>query len=194
MTFQLELEKIVGKERHRTDPRTGRNYTPKQTRLAEEAVRKAYRAEHEDHGDFDGIVTVAIETFRPLAKSNPKYWVGRADLGQARLGQHRQAHMRRAQRRRVHGRRPRGDGWRPEGMPHAIRHAAAGKGVHHPLHRGIHKGEKEMKYVKNNRADEFGTFTQLDGIMKCSAAIATNTALKVAGMSAITAESPPCPL
>lgn len=38
-----------------------------------------------------------------------------------------------------------------------------------------------MKYVKNNRADEFGTFTQLDGIMKCSAAIATNTALKVAG-------------
>lgn len=54
MTFQLELEKIVGKERHRTDPRTGRNYTPKQTRLAEEAVRKAYRAEHEDHGDFDG--------------------------------------------------------------------------------------------------------------------------------------------
>lgn len=81
MTFQLELEKIVGKERHRTDPRTGRNYTPKQTRLAEEAVRKAYRAEHEDHGDFDGIVTVAIETFRPLAKSNPKYWVGRADLG-----------------------------------------------------------------------------------------------------------------
>lgn len=81
MTFQLELEKIVGKERHRTDPRTGRNYTPKQTRLAEEAVRKAYRAEHEDHGDFDGIVTVAIETFRPLAKSNPKYWAGRADLG-----------------------------------------------------------------------------------------------------------------
>lgn len=81
MTFKLELEKIVGKERHRTDPRTGRNYTPKQTRLAEEAVRKAYRAEHEDHGDFDGIVTVAIETFRPLAKSNPKYWVGRADLG-----------------------------------------------------------------------------------------------------------------
>lgn len=81
MTFKLELEKIVGKERHRTDPRTGRNYTPKQTRLAEEAVRKAYRAEHEGHGDFDGIVTVAIETFRPLAKSNPKYWVGRADLG-----------------------------------------------------------------------------------------------------------------
>lgn len=81
MTFKLELEKIVGKERHRTDPRTGRNYTPKQTRLAEEAVRKAYRAEHEDHGDFDGIVTVAIETFRPLAKSNPKYWAGRADLG-----------------------------------------------------------------------------------------------------------------
>lgn len=38
-----------------------------------------------------------------------------------------------------------------------------------------------MKYVKNNRADEFGTFTQLGGIMKCSAAIATNTALKVAG-------------
>lgn len=31
MTFKLELEKIVGKERHRTDPRTGRNYTPKQT-------------------------------------------------------------------------------------------------------------------------------------------------------------------
>ena len=80
MTFQLELEKIVGKERHRTDPRTGRNYTPKHTRLAEEAVRKAYRAEHEDHGDFDGIVTVAIETFRPLATSNPKYWAGRADL------------------------------------------------------------------------------------------------------------------
>lgn len=38
-----------------------------------------------------------------------------------------------------------------------------------------------MKYVKNNRADEFGTFTQLGGIMKCSEAIATNTALKVAG-------------
>ncbi len=38
-----------------------------------------------------------------------------------------------------------------------------------------------MKYVENNRADKFGTFTQLDGIMKCSAAIATNTALKVAG-------------
>lgn len=38
-----------------------------------------------------------------------------------------------------------------------------------------------MKYVENNRADEFGTFIQLDGIMKRSAAIATNTALKVAG-------------
>ena len=30
---------------------------------------------------FPDAVTVAIETFRPLAKSNPKYWVGRADLG-----------------------------------------------------------------------------------------------------------------
>lgn len=38
-----------------------------------------------------------------------------------------------------------------------------------------------MKYVENNRADKFDTFIQLDGIMKCSAAIATNTALKVAG-------------
>nr|DAV26126.1 MAG TPA: hypothetical protein [Caudoviricetes sp.] len=41
-------------------------------------------------------------------------------------------------------------------MPHAIRHAAAGKGVHHPLHRGIRKGEKEMndKYFDVNLFEE----------------------------------------
>lgn len=79
--FRIELEKIVGKERPRTDFKHRRTYTPQQTKRAEAEIRKAYREACEEYGDFDGIVAMRMTTYRPLAKSNPKYWVGRADTG-----------------------------------------------------------------------------------------------------------------
>mgnify|MGYP002550174241 CR=1 FL=1 len=49
---------------------------------AEKAIKDAFRAAYgETFADHDGPVVMRISTTRPLAKSNPKYWEGRADLG-----------------------------------------------------------------------------------------------------------------
>ncbi len=78
----VPMERIVGKQRPRTDYRNHRTYTPKRTRDAEEAVRQAFRETcGERFAAFDGIVRLHVTVKRPLAKSNPKRWRGRADLG-----------------------------------------------------------------------------------------------------------------
>lgn len=75
----IEFDKLPTKQR----PRWGGNskpYTPKNTTEAEKAIKRAWRQQvgyrwmrHE------GEVRVTILIERPLAKSNPKYWAGKAD-------------------------------------------------------------------------------------------------------------------
>ena len=78
----VPMREIVGKQRPRLDARSGRVYTPAKTRNAEQAIREAWIAENGyRYADFDGIVHVAVTSSRPLAKSNPRFWVGRADTG-----------------------------------------------------------------------------------------------------------------
>lgn len=73
---------LVGKQRPMTDYRNHRTYTPTKTLKAEKAIKDAFRAAYgETFADHDGPVVMRISTTRPLAKSNPKYWEGRADLG-----------------------------------------------------------------------------------------------------------------
>lgn len=78
----VPMEEIVGKQRPRFDPRSRRAYTPRKTVGAERAVRDAWRYRYGDRFmRFDGIVRVWVTVKRPLAKSNPKCWQGRADAG-----------------------------------------------------------------------------------------------------------------
>ena len=73
---------LVGKQRPMTDYRNHRTYTPTKTIKAERAIRDAFRAAYGDtFAGHDGPVAMRVSTTRPLAKSNPKYWEGRADLG-----------------------------------------------------------------------------------------------------------------
>lgn len=73
---------LVGKQRPMTDYRNHRTYTPQKTLKAERAIRAAFREAYgEAFAYFDGPVEMRIATTRPLAKSNPKYWEGRADTG-----------------------------------------------------------------------------------------------------------------
>ena len=73
---------LVGKQRPMTDYRNHRTYTPTKTLKAEKAIKDAFRAAYgETFAGHDGPVVMRISTTRPLAKSNPKYWEGRADLG-----------------------------------------------------------------------------------------------------------------
>lgn len=73
---------LVGKQRPMTDYRNHRTYTPTKTLKAEKAIKDAFRAAYgETFANHDGPVVMRISTTRPLAKSNPKYWEGRADLG-----------------------------------------------------------------------------------------------------------------
>lgn len=59
----------------------GRPYTPKNTADAEEAIRRAWRQQVGHRWmSHEGEVHVMILIERPLSKSNPKYWAGRADL------------------------------------------------------------------------------------------------------------------
>lgn len=83
-TVELEvpLREIVGKQRPRFDPRSKRTYTPKKTASVEKTIRDAWLKRYGSRfEDFDGIMHVSVTTNRPLAKSNPKYWEGRADTG-----------------------------------------------------------------------------------------------------------------
>ena len=78
----LRPDELVGKQRPRTDYRHHRTYTPDKTLKAEAAIRDAFRAEYgEAFAAHDGPVALRVSTTRPLAKSNPKHWEGRADLG-----------------------------------------------------------------------------------------------------------------
>lgn len=76
---------IVGKGRPRFT-RSGRTYTPRKTRKAEIAVRDEFRkACGERWAKFGGPVKVSICYSRQLAKSNPKFWAFRQDLGKPDL-------------------------------------------------------------------------------------------------------------
>ena len=78
----VPVREVVGKQRPRTDYRNRRTYTPTKTLKAEKEVRDAWRAEYgETFARHDGPVRMRISTYRPLAKSNPKYWEGRSDMG-----------------------------------------------------------------------------------------------------------------
>lgn len=76
----IPVDKVVGKER----PRRGMHgifYTPKKTQEVESAVREAWlRQCGERWKDWDeGPVRIRISSTRQLSKSNPKYWLGKAD-------------------------------------------------------------------------------------------------------------------
>lgn len=78
----VPTREIVGKQRPRMNCRNCRTYTPTKTLRAEQEVRDAWRAAYGDtFARHDGPVRVRISTYRPLAKSNPKFWEGRADTG-----------------------------------------------------------------------------------------------------------------
>lgn len=78
----VPVREVVGKQRPRADYRNHRTYTPTKTLKAEKEVRDAWRAEYgETFAGHDGPVRMRISTYRPLAKSNPKYWEGRSDMG-----------------------------------------------------------------------------------------------------------------
>ena len=73
---------IVGKGRPRMDTRSKRTYTPAKTRRAEDSIRREWRnVNGDDMAAFEGPVAVRVSYSRPLAKTNPKYWAGRSDLG-----------------------------------------------------------------------------------------------------------------
>lgn len=81
LSVTVEPPEIRGKERPRLD-RNGRVYTPKKTQVEEQRVRRAWKKRNGDAmKEWDGPVTVHVVYSRPLAKSNPLYWQGRADLG-----------------------------------------------------------------------------------------------------------------
>lgn len=76
---------IVGKLRPRFT-RSGCTYTPAKTRKAEMAVRDEFRKVcGERWAKFGGPVKVSIIYSRQLAKSNPKFWAFRQDLGKPDL-------------------------------------------------------------------------------------------------------------
>lgn len=76
---------IVGKLRPRFT-RSGCTYTPAKTRKAEMAVRDEFRKVcGERWAKFGGPVKVSISYSRQLAKSNPKFWAFRQDLGKPDL-------------------------------------------------------------------------------------------------------------
>ncbi len=81
-SVSVPVREIVGKQRPRMDCRNRRTYTPAKTQRAERELRDAWRARYGDaFAGHDGPVSVRISIRRPLSKSNPKYWAGRADTG-----------------------------------------------------------------------------------------------------------------
>ena len=75
------FDEVPFKARPRYDGRSGRTYTPRKTADAEKRIRAAWAEKNGSRfAGFEGEVRVSIEIQRPLAKSNPKRWVGRADL------------------------------------------------------------------------------------------------------------------
>ncbi len=83
-TLEVFVDEVVGKQRPRSTHANGifRTYTPKKTLEAERAIRTAWVAKvGYKWACFDGPLTVRIDVFRALAKSNPKFWEGRIDTG-----------------------------------------------------------------------------------------------------------------
>lgn len=77
----LRLPEIPSKARPRYDRRHGRTYTPVRSQRAEKRIRDEWlRKVGDQWSTHTGEVYVLIQAQRPLAKSNPKRWVGRADL------------------------------------------------------------------------------------------------------------------
>lgn len=77
----LDVDRIMGKQRPRHTA-NGSTYTPPRTRKAEEQIAKQFVAKAGTYwANFEGEVRMQVYSWRRLAKSNPKYWAGRADLG-----------------------------------------------------------------------------------------------------------------
>ena len=77
----IGLSEVVGKQRPRFNTRTGSTYTPPKTKRAEGIVKKAFaRVAGDEWSCFEGEVHLRVTTWRALAKTNPKFWAGRADL------------------------------------------------------------------------------------------------------------------
>lgn len=92
MTWQLHkvdevelffpIDKVRGKARPRFNGKTGRTYTPSTTAKLERFIAECFEHEYgSTYKDFDGIVRMTLFVTRELAKSNPKFWVGRQDVG-----------------------------------------------------------------------------------------------------------------
>lgn len=78
------VPEIVGKARPRHNGKTGITYTPYKTRKAEQIVRSAVGqaiGARKYLAGFTGPVSLRVEVTRELARSNPKFWAGRKDLG-----------------------------------------------------------------------------------------------------------------
>ena len=87
-SIEVDVPEIVGKQRPRTVRSGGTTltYTPQKTRDAEELIAWHWRAKHGDAGArHEGPVAIMITVHRELAKSNPKKWEGRADMGKPDL-------------------------------------------------------------------------------------------------------------
>lgn len=83
--MDLFPREVVGKGRPRFT-RSGRPYTPRKTRNAEFAIQDEFRKVcGERWAKFGGPVKVSICYSRQLAKSNPKFWAFRQDLGKPDL-------------------------------------------------------------------------------------------------------------
>lgn len=83
-TIIVRVPEVVGKQRARTVRVNGvtRSFTPKKTVDFEDSIRNAWiEQDGADWADFDGPVAVFVSYSRELAKSNPKFWAGRADTG-----------------------------------------------------------------------------------------------------------------
>lgn len=80
----VKVPEIVGKQRARTVRANGvtRSYTPRKTATFEESIRDAWLDQvGSRYAGFPGPVEVSVLYERELAKSNPKFWRGRPDLG-----------------------------------------------------------------------------------------------------------------
>lgn len=74
-------DKITAKARPRFSPKTGKAYTPKETSTFEETLAWLWIGKY--HGrwsNFRGEVRIRVDYWQALAKSNPKKWVGRANM------------------------------------------------------------------------------------------------------------------
>lgn len=81
-TCVIELDHVPKKERPRYSHRNNRVYTPAKTLKDERIIRRAWKLQvGERFKDHATEVRVFISICRPLSKSNPKYWIGRPDLG-----------------------------------------------------------------------------------------------------------------